>query len=105
MYLLTPDFMVKDTSKLPRYKGDPMIIEDIIIKKMEEEKPKFIINSYNYPPTPAGLPGEPSVSYIGPKTERYIFDNYSLVNIFADTRRGPRIGVYKRKESYSLLSK
>ena len=94
--------MIMDSSKLPKYKDVPMRKEDVIIKRIEEERPKFIIklivNRYNYSPPPDEL----SIYSIGPKAEKYIDDNYSLAKKFPFSNNEEEIRVYKRRGTFQI---
>lgn len=95
---LVPYDMIIDSSFLPRYADKPMRMEDIIIKRIKDGKPKFIIKHavkiYIYH-TPSG---ELSKYGIGPNSEKYIADNYFLIKIFPFHQDGEfETMVYKRK--------
>ena len=95
IYDAAPYSMIMDSSKLPRYDWKPMTMEDVVIKKIEEGRPKFIVKRDNYRLSP----GELSVFNIGPKAEKYILNNYSLVKMFLYSKDGANLGIYQRKES------
>ena len=92
---MTPYFMEMSSRLYPRYEGGPMRMEDLIIKRIENEKPKFIVrcvtNRYRYDAPSQDLLTKYS---LGPKVEEYLNNNYVLSKAFSFANNDMEVRIY-----------